>query len=104
MALVMLPYEACGLIHDHYIVHQYPNTFCGNKRQGFDFEFDPHDPTIRAMWHSHPLGMERPSDDDLPCIQMLLEHGFTFNHVIVTPKHVYEYKAELVDDVSAPAA
>lgn len=102
-AIAGYPYEVCGLIHEHGIVHQYYNTFFGDKTTGFDFEFDISDPTIKAIWHSHPRGLEQPSHDDLPCIQSILEHGYTFNHIIVTPRRVIEYKAELVD-TSAPAA
>lgn len=103
MAITGLPFEVCGLVHTHGIIHQYANLFCGDHRNGFDFEFDPHDPTIKAMWHSHPGGLESPSHDDIPCIKSLLEHGFTFNHIIVTPRRVLEYKVELVDTTTSAA-
>lgn len=95
LAVAGMPYEVCGLIYEHDIVVQYPNISCGNKKHSFDMEADICD--AKAMWHSHPLGPDHPSNDDLPCIEHLLRMGINIRHVIVTPKSVQEYTARLVD-------
>lgn len=102
MAIEGWPNEVCGVIYTHGIVVQYPNTFCGDKTKGFDMEIDIVD-DIRAIWHSHPGGMDHPSADDIPCIELLAQHGFTFHHVIVTPKAVHEFEAR-IDNTATPAA
>lgn len=91
MAMGGYPNEVCGVIHEHAIIHQYPNTFCGDKAHGFDMELDLEDSTIRAIWHSHPNGPAEPSTDDLPCMQSLISHGFTYPWLIVTPTLVTEW-------------
>lgn len=101
MAIAAYPYETCGLIHKHNIIVELPNTFAGDHKLGYDMEFNLHDPTIKAIWHSHPNGLEVPSRDDIPCIQLLAERGFNFHHVIVTPKAVFEYEAKLIDSSAA---
>lgn len=103
MAIAAYPYETCGLIHKHGIIVEHPNTFAGDHKLGYDMEFDLHDPTIKAIWHTHPGGLEVPSRDDLPCIRLLAERGFKFHHIIVTPKGVYEYEAKLVDSAVTAA-
>ena len=94
LAIAGYPEEVCGVIHEHNIVHQYPNVFAGDRCLGFDMEIDIHDPTIKALWHSHPQGLEQPSDDDFPCMKLLEEHGFHFHHIIVTPRRVIEYEVK----------
>jgi proteasome lid subunit RPN8/RPN11 len=91
MALGGYPYEICGLIHPHNIIHQYPNTFCGNRELGFDMEVDIHDDQIKAIWHSHPGGLTMPSRDDIPCMQRLAAHGYNYPWIIVTAKEVTEW-------------
>lgn len=86
------PYEICGLLHPHGILHQYPNTFCGDQRHGFDMEIDLPDSHIVAIWHSHPGGTEKPSSDDQECMQHLLDHGFDFPWIIVTDRSVTAWK------------
>lgn len=95
LALAGLPEEVCGAVYHHDIVVQYVNTYCGDKKHGFDFELNP-TPDIKAIWHSHPNGRLLPSDDDLPCMRALVEHGFNFHHIIVTTKEVVEYEAVLI--------
>jgi proteasome lid subunit RPN8/RPN11 len=95
LALAGLPYEVCGLIYEHDIVVQYPNISCGNKKHSFDMEADICD--AKAMWHSHPTGPDYPSEDDLPCIETLLNLGIDIRHIVVTPKSVNEFTARLVD-------
>lgn len=85
------PLEVCGVIHSRNIIHQYPNTFAGDKRHGFDMEVDIDDRSIRALWHSHPFGPEEPSTDDIPCMDSLAQHGFNYPWIIVTPKSVTEW-------------
>ena len=100
LAIEGYPFEVCGAIYTHEIIVQYPNTFSGDHRKGFDMEIDLHR-DIKAIWHSHPGGLTTPSQDDLPCIKFLTEHGYTFHHIIVTHKAVFEYRAELVDQSAA---
>jgi proteasome lid subunit RPN8/RPN11 len=88
LAIQGFPYEVCGILHEHNIIHQYPNTFHGDRRHGFDMEVDIQDCSIRAIWHSHPLGPDGPSDDDFPCIQSLAMHGVHYPWLIVTPKTI----------------
>lgn len=95
LAIAGYPFEVCGIIHTHNIVHQYANVYAGDHCLGFDMEIDLDDPTIKAIWHSHPQGLEHPSDDDYPCMQSLAEHGFLFRQFIVTPKRVLEYDVSL---------
>lgn len=91
MALGGYPNEVCGVIHEHGIIRQLPNTFCGDRAHGFDMELDIDDPSIRAIWHSHPNGLAEPSQDDLPCIKSLIAHGFNFPWIIVTHRLVTEW-------------
>lgn len=85
------PYEACGVIHEHGIVHQYPNKF-SDPAHGFDMELPLNDPTIRYIWHTHPNnGMEIPSRDDTPHMKLLCEYGFDFQWLIVTFKTVRQF-------------
>ena len=88
------PYEICGLLHPHGIIHQYENTFCGDHRKGFDMEVDIPDAQITAIWHSHPGGLERPSDDDVECMKHLVQHGYDFPWIIVTDKSVTAWKLD----------
>lgn len=101
IAITNEPYEACGVIHADGRIIQYPNTFDGDLRAGFDMEIDVHDDTITAIWHTHPRGLQEPSKDDLPCIELLARHGFDFHHVIVTSKDVVEYEAVLIDQAAS---
>lgn len=94
LAIEGYPFEVCGIIHKHDIVHQYPNTFCGDHRLGFDLEVDIQDDTIKAIWHSHPGGLLKPSSDDIPCMESLALHGYNFPWVIVTPKVVTAWVLE----------
>jgi proteasome lid subunit RPN8/RPN11 len=82
------PYEVCGVLHQHNIIHQYPNTFDGDRRHGFDMEVDVEDSSIIAIWHSHPSGPDGLSDNDLPCVQSLALHGLHYPWLVVTPKKV----------------
>lgn len=91
LAIEGYPLEVCGVLHAHNIVHQYQNTFCGDKALGFDMEVDIHDNDIKAVWHSHPGGLISPSRDDIPCMQHLAEHGFVYPWIIVTPKEVTQW-------------
>jgi proteasome lid subunit RPN8/RPN11 len=91
LAMGGYPNEVCGIIHEHGIIHQYPNTFCGDHSLGFDMEIDIHDPSIRAIWHSHPKGLTTPSRDDLPCMETMISHGFNYPWIIVTPTLVTEW-------------
>lgn len=91
LAIQGYPYEVCGVLHTHNIIHQYPNTFCGDRKHGFDMEINVQDDTIKALWHSHPDGPDEPSADDLPCMRMLIDHGYNFPWIIVTPKAVTEW-------------
>jgi proteasome lid subunit RPN8/RPN11 len=97
LAEIARPLETCGVIHRDGRIVEYNNTFDGDRKLGFDMEIDIHDDSIVAIWHSHPGGLSRPSQDDLPCIKLLLEHGFHFHHVIVTPIVVVEFEAVLFD-------
>ena len=81
------PLEVCGLIHDHNIIHQYPNTFCGDKHHGFDMEVDIAD-DVKAIWHSHPTGPEGLTGDDLECMELLANRGFNYPWIVVTLKTV----------------
>lgn len=94
LALIGLPNEVCGVIHQHNIIHQYANTFCGDKRLGFDMEADIKDCTIKAVWHSHPGGLLKPSSDDELCMKQLAEHGYNFPWIIVTIKDVTQWVYE----------
>lgn len=85
MALAGAPYEVCGVIHHHNIIHQYPNTFCGDKLHGFDMEVDLNHADIKAVWHSHPIGPDHLSDHDIRCMELLASEGFCFPWVVVTP-------------------
>jgi proteasome lid subunit RPN8/RPN11 len=91
------PFETCGVIHRDGRIVEYPNTYSGDRRRGFDMEIDLHDVSIATIWHSHPGGLQGPSADDLPCIKLLLEHGFRFNYLIVTATDVHEFEAVLID-------
>lgn len=91
LALGGYPNEVCGVIHEHAIIRQLPNTFCGDKAHGFDFEVDITDPSIRAVWHSHPNGPNQLSADDCECMHVMLEHGLRFPWIIVTPTCVTEW-------------
>lgn len=97
LAEVAKPFETCGVIHQNGRIVEYSNTFGGDRRRGFDMEIDLHDTSITTLWHTHPGGLSKPSDDDLPCIKLLLEHGFKFSYAIVTSTNVYEYEAVLID-------
>lgn len=103
LAIIGMPNEVCGVIHTHNIIHQYQNVFQGDKSRAFDMEIDIGDPSIKAIWHSHPRGLERPSADDVPCVESLLRCGLSFNYIIVTPRDVFEFKADLVDTLAKPA-
>jgi proteasome lid subunit RPN8/RPN11 len=96
LAIAGYPFEVCGIIHEHGIIHQYRNVFCGNKEHGFDMEVDIDDPSIKAIWHSHPNGLAKPSEDDLPCMKLMVEHGFVFPWIIVTPKCVTAWQYLLI--------
>jgi proteasome lid subunit RPN8/RPN11 len=91
LALSGMPNEVCGVIHKHNIIHQYPNTFCGDHRLGFDMEIDIHDDTIKAVWHSHPGGLAAPSSDDVPCMEQLAAHGYSYPWIIVTSKSITQW-------------
>lgn len=93
-ALAGSPNEVCGLIHSHGIIHQYANTFCGDKQRGFDMEVDIRDMDIKAIWHSHPGGLNKPSGDDEQCMKQLFEHGYNFPWIIVTSKEVTSWLHE----------
>lgn len=84
--------EVCGVVYVDGRIVELPNTFCGDKHRGFDMEIDLED-DIAAIWHSHPNGLTRPSEDDMPCINLLAEHGFNFHYLIVTEFAVHEYEA-----------
>jgi proteasome lid subunit RPN8/RPN11 len=81
------PLEVCGLIHHHGIIHQYPNTFCGDKHHGFDMEVDISN-DVKAIWHSHPTGPEGLSDDDIEAMGLFADQGFDFPWIVVTLKGV----------------
>jgi proteasome lid subunit RPN8/RPN11 len=81
------PREVCGLIHPHNIIHQYTNTFCGDKEHGFDMEVDISN-DVKAVWHSHPTGPVGLSTDDVQAMSLLADKGFVFPWVIVTFKAV----------------
>jgi proteasome lid subunit RPN8/RPN11 len=100
MAMTGMPYEVCGLIHPHNIVHQYQNTFCGDRKHGFDMEVDIRNDTIKAVWHSHPTGPSEPSKDDYACMQQLAEHGFNFPWIIVTTNSITEWLYEPLNVLS----
>lgn len=92
LAIAGYPQEVCGILHPHNIIHQYPNTFCGDHRLGFDMEVDIHDNVaIKAIWHSHPGGLLEPSRDDIPCMETLAIHGYNYPWIIVTPKDVTQW-------------
>lgn len=91
LAVQGYPEEVCGVIHSSGIIHQYPNTFCGDHKLGFDMEVDIHDDSIRAIWHSHPGGLLSPSTDDIPCMAHLANHGYNYPWLIVTLKAVTEW-------------
>lgn len=91
LAFEGLPNEVCGVIHTHNIIHQLPNTFCGDRRHGFDMEIDVHDDSIKAIWHSHPKGPAEPSKDDIPCMENLISHGFNYPWIIVAPDSITEW-------------
>lgn len=91
MAADGAPNEVCGVLHSHNIIHQYPNTFAGDHKLGFDMEVDIHDGTIKAIWHSHPGGLSEPSRDDLVCIKELASHGYNYPWIIVTSKDVTQW-------------
>lgn len=84
LALSGYPYEVCGLIHSHNIIHQYQNTYLGDTMHGFDMEVDIHN-DIKAIWHSHPNGPDCVSDDDLRGMEALASQGFSYPWIIVTP-------------------
>lgn len=91
IALTGVPNEVCGVIHEHNIIHQYANTFCGDKRLGFDMEVDIKDCTIKAVWHSHPAGSIGPSPDDIQCMEQLATHGYNFPWLIITSKEITQW-------------
>jgi|SRR4051812_22074602 proteasome lid subunit RPN8/RPN11 len=91
LAIQGYPFEVCGVLHAHNIIHQYANTFVGDRTHGFDMEIDVHDTSIKAIWHSHPNGLARPSNDDIPCMESLARHGYNYPWLIVTPRSVTEW-------------
>lgn len=95
LALAGMPEEVCGAIYTHNIIVQYKNTFTGDRRHGFDFKLSPSN-DIKAIWHSHPTGPDKLSDDDIVCIRELIENGYNFRHILVTPKEIMEYEAVLL--------
>lgn len=91
LAMYGMPNEVCGVLHPNHIIHQYPNTFCGDTKHGFDMEIDIKDMDIVAIWHSHPRGPNNPSDDDTVCMKHLYDHGYRFPWIIVTNQDVKAY-------------
>lgn len=89
-----LPYEVCGIIHSHHIIHQYPNVFHGDRKHGFNMDVDISSFDVRAVWHSHPRGLNRPSSDDLICMEDLASQGYTVPWIIVTRNEVTEWVFE----------
>lgn len=81
------PQEVCGVVHTHNIVHQFPNTFCGDREHGFDMEIDIAD-EVKAIWHSHPTGPEGLSNDDRESMTLLADRGFHYPWIVVTLKTV----------------
>lgn len=91
LALDGMPNEVCGVLHTHHIIHQYANTFAGDKRHGFDMVI-PNDNTVVAIWHSHPSGLPNPSADDIPVIEELYSNGYFFPWIIVTRSTVMAWE------------
>jgi proteasome lid subunit RPN8/RPN11 len=83
LALDGMPNEVCGVLHTHHIIHQYANTFPGDKRHGFDMAIHPDD-SIVAIWHSHPGGLPSPSIDDIQSMEEIYSKGHFFPWIIVT--------------------
>lgn len=94
IALMGMPFEVCGVIHPHNIIHQYPNKFTGDHRHGFDMYVDPTDGNIKSVWHSHPGGLMEPSLDDERAMKQIGALGHTFPWLIVTSKGVTEWVFE----------
>lgn len=86
-ALIGMPYEVCGIIHSHNIIHQLPNTFAGDKRNGFDMTV-PAGTDVKYVWHSHPSGLTMPSRDDTPMMELLAKNGHPYPWLIITSSSV----------------
>lgn len=94
LAIQGMPEEVCGVVFTHGTILQLPNTFCGDKRHGFDMEIEmSRTAHIKAIWHSHPTGPDFPSEQDKPSMNRLMEYGFDFPWIIVTPKHITTWRA-----------
>ena len=96
LALQGMPNEVCGVVYEHDIIVQYQNC-SSNPEHSFDAEIDIGDVGVKAIWHSHPSGMDGPSADDLKFIEWCVAHDHNFHHIIVTSNTVNEFKAKLVD-------
>lgn len=77
------PYEVGGLILMDDKVIQYDNVH-DDPLHHFDMEADLRD-DILAAWHTHPIGPECVSDEDVLCMAHLHRHGLRFPWVIVSP-------------------
>lgn len=94
-----LPNEVCGVVFEHDIIVQYPNTY-DDPEHGFSADIDTNG--AKAIWHSHPSGQSEPSEYDLNFMAQCEAEGYRFRHIIVTVNGVFEY--EVIDGISSPAA
>lgn len=94
MAIVSWPFEICGIINGDGAVIMHENVLDGDRRHGFAMDADI-DSETRAIWHSHPRGPAKLSEDDIQCIDALGKAGYTPRWIIVTPTGVHEYEVDL---------
>jgi proteasome lid subunit RPN8/RPN11 len=99
MAIAGYPLEVCGAIYSHGIIVQHKNVHPEPTRN-YDAEIDIAE--AKAIWHSHPQGDTKPSENDVLFMTLCAQHGLRIKHFIVTAKEVHEY--EVQSDAAASAA
>lgn len=77
------PYEIGGLIFNDQTVVQYDNVH-SDPLHHFDMEVDLRE-DIYAAWHSHPVGPECLSAEDVSCMAELHLSGLSFPWIVVSP-------------------
>lgn len=92
------PNEVCGFVLDDWDWVQIPNCHPEPQRH---FQMEEQEMLavlthslhkVRGIYHSHPRGNVRPSDNDAVMMQNYMEHGFRF--WIVTYNNMYEWRIQ----------